>query len=187
MFRALVTLVVIASVLAFMPSSRIVRQTQLTMNNDLQKFLGVAAIGFALSGPAFVQPVVADGAYSISSKYRARNKYGATIVDLKDAVSKGDYTAFDKKSSNAFDLFISQSNNPVSIKDKAIKSQEIALKSDIFSAAAAKDSSKLKTAYDSFIKVADLTSDYKPTEKGQSDSSGYAPTYGTSKEYIYIR
>lgn len=111
---------------------------------SLTKALGIAAIGLSLSGVAH-----ADGAYSASTKYRARIGYGSKIYALKDA----DVAAFDKKAAGEFDLFISQSNSPVSIKDKAIKATELKLKNDIFAAAAAKDSGKLKASLAEFIKV----------------------------------
>jgi hypothetical protein len=108
------------------------------------------------------------------------------IFNLKDAVAKGDFSAFDKKASNAFDLFISQSNFP-SIKGKALAKEESAIKSDIFAAVSSKDSAKLKSSYEKFLKTASLVPNYRPDEAGQSDSSGYSPTFGTDREFIYIR
>jgi Photosystem II Psb31 protein len=70
---------------------------------------------------------------------------------------------------------------------KERKAVETKLESDIFAAVKAKDSSKLKASYEEFIKVADLKSEYKPGELGQTDSSGYSPTWGTDKQFIYQR
>jgi hypothetical protein len=86
-----------------------VRTNTMTMSNNIQKTLGVAAMGFLLSAP--VMPAMADGAASISNVYRARNNYGQKILGMEDAASRGDVEAFkEKKIVNAFDLFISASN-----------------------------------------------------------------------------
>eukprot|EP01035_Chromulina_nebulosa_P018109 gene18109-23763_t len=156
--------------------------------SPLSRFLGVAAIGAALAGPMTATPVLADGAVSKSTVYKARLGYGTKILDLAKAADKGDFAAFaDKKVQNAFDLFISRSTALNSIKDKEIRAKETAIKDQLYAAVSAKDSSKLKSSYSEFVKVADLISLYKPEEKGQSDSSGYSPAYGTEREYIYQR
>ena len=150
------------------------------------KALGVAAMGIALAGP--IVPANADGAVSQSTVYRGRTKYGAKILDLGAAVSKGDFAAFeDKKTLNAFDLFISSSNALGGKISKERKAAETAIEANIYSAVKAKDASKLASAYSEFVKVADLKSDFKPGDLGQTDSSGYSPTWGTSRQYIYQR
>eukprot|EP01031_Cornospumella_fuschlensis_P012582 gene12582-15371_t len=156
--------------------------------HQLSKVVGAAAVGLTLAGPVMPLPVMADGAVSISTVYRARNNYGAKINDLASAVEKGDFGAFeDKKVSNAFDLFISGSNALNSKIDKQRKAEETKILADIKSAVKSKDATKLKAAYNNFVKVADLKSDFKPNELGQTDSSGYSPTYGTKRQYIYQR
>jgi len=149
--------------------------------------LGVAALGFALAGPAVPQPAMADGAVSKSTVYRARNNYGAKIMGLEKAVANGDVSVFDKKASNWFDLFISGANALPGETNKLNKQKETALKGDIFSAASTKDIGKMKAAYSEFVKVADLKPVYKSGELGQTDSSGYSPTWGTDRQYIYQR
>jgi hypothetical protein len=133
-------------------------------------------------------PVNADGAVSASTVYRARNNQGAKISALESAASSGNFAAFEeKKIQNAFDLFISGSNALNSATAKANKKAELKIKADIYAAVASKNAGALKSAYSEFIKVADLKPDYKPNELGQSDSSGYSPTWGTEREYIYQR
>ena len=159
---------------------------EMSLQGKISKALGVAALGVGLMGTPM--PSVADGAVSSSTVYRARNSYGARIVDLGEAASKGDFAAFtEKKAVNAFDLFISASNAKKGIADKARKQAELGIQAKIYQAVKDKSSSGLKAAYDEFIKVADLTSDYKKGELGQTDSSGFSPTWGTSKQYIYQR
>ena len=151
------------------------------------KAVGIASLGFALSGPA-VMPVNADGAVSASTVFRARTNQGAKIMALENAVANGNFAAFEeKKTQNAFDLFISGSNALNSATMKATKKTELKLKADIYAAVASKNSGALKTAYTEFIKVADLKPEYKPNELGQTDSSGYSPTWGTDRQYIYQR
>lgn len=185
---ALIALLV-ACASAFSPNSY-ARQSSYSLKMQsnpmatFNKVIGAAALSVALIG-APSMPAHADGAISDGTVFRARNNYGLKIFSLKDAVSSGDFAAVAAKK-NAFDLFISQSNYP-SVKGKALAKAETALKNDIFAAVDAKDSGKLKSAYESFLKTASLIPDYKPDEQGQSDSSGYAPTYGTSREFIYIR
>ena len=70
---------------------------------------------------------------------------------------------------------------------KARAATENKLEADILGAAKAKDAGKLRSAYDEFIKVADLKPVFQPGELGQTDSSGYSPTWGTSRQYIYQR
>jgi hypothetical protein len=84
-------------------------------------------------------------------------------------------------------LFISGSNGLKSTKSKELKKAETALEAEIYAAVTAKDSGKLRAKYDEFIKVADLESKFKPGEKGQTDSSGYSPSWGTPGQYIYQR
>ena len=93
----------------------------------------------------------------------------------------------DKKTKAVFDLFIKGSNSLVGEISKARAATESKLEADILSAAKAKDAGKLKAAYDEFIKVADLQPEFKDGELGQTDSSGYSPTWGTSRQYIYQR
>lgn len=146
----------------------------MSMKADLQstgaKLLVAAGLGLSIMGPL---PVMADGAVSASTVYRARNSYGSKIMDLQEAVSKGNFAAFDnKKVLNAFDLFISGSNAKGGIKGKETKKAELALQAKIYEAVKAKNSAALKSAYDEFIQIADLKSEYKPGEVGQTDSSG---------------
>lgn len=98
-----------------------------------------------------------------------------------------DFCSTAKKTVAIFDLFISGTNSRGSALDKANKAAETKIEADIFAAVKAKDAGKLKAAYDEFIKAADLKSEYKPTELGQTDSSGYSPTWGTEKQFIYQR
>lgn len=157
-------------------------------NNFLSKALGVALMGAAMNGPMVPPAAMADGAVSASTIFRARNNYGAKIYALKDAATKGDFSAFaGPKVAAAFDLFISGSNALGSEISKATAAAETAAKKEIFDAVAAKDAGKLKAAFDKFVTVAELTPVFKPEEKGQSDSSGYSPTWGTSRQYIYQR
>ena len=173
-----VLLVVVAVASAFGPAK---------FTAQVKKAVGIASLGFALSGPA-VMPVVADGAVSASTVFRARTTYGAKIVDLAAAADSGKFDAFDNKKVNAyFDLFISGSNSLNSPAMKEAKKNELKIKSDIYAAVASKNAGALKSAYSEFIKVADLKSDYKPGELGQTDSSGYSPTWGTPRQYIYQR
>lgn len=156
-----------------------------SVQDKVGKFFVAAGMGLSLMGPL---PVLADGAVSASTVYRARNSYGAKINDLADDVAKGNFAAFEnKKVLNAFDLFISASNAKGGIKGKETKKTELALQSKIYEAVKSKNSAALKSAYDEFIKVADLKSEYKPNEIGQTDSSGYSPTWGTERQYIYQR
>jgi len=181
---------ILVSVAAFAPPSfgRVNNKVQLSMNvqNQLSKFVGVAIMGFTLAGPAL--PVLADGAVSDGTVFRVRNSYGRRIVELGEAASKGNFDAFAaKKSINSFDLFISGSNAKKNDATKARKAAEKELEAKIYAAVQAKDAGKLKSAYDEFIKVADLKSDFKSGEKGQTDSSGYSPTWGTPGQFIYQR
>jgi hypothetical protein len=121
----------------------------------ISKALGVAAMGIALTGP--VQFATADGAVSKSTVYRARTNYGAKILDIGAAVNKGDFSAFEnKKTLNAFDLFISGSNALGSKTDKERAAAEKAIQANIYSAVKAKDAGKLRASYDEFIKVSNL-------------------------------
>lgn len=191
MYKLIIALVVISTAFGFMPTRMMKAGRQLSMaNNDLSsqisKALGVAVMGVALAGP--VAPALADGAVSASTVFRARTSYGAKIYDLNAAASKGDFSAFnDKKAKNAFDLFISGSNAQKSDVSKARKASELEIQKEIFAAVDAKDAGKLKAAFDKFVEVADLKPAFKPDEKGQTDSSGYSPTWGTSRQYIYQR
>ena len=178
--------VLLAVASAFSPSRTMgAKKMELSMNMDIRKALGVAAMGFALAAPI---PAMADGAVSASTVYRARNNYGARIVDLAKAADTGNFAAFeDKRSKNGFDLFISASNAQKSAISKERKAKELVIVASINDAVKAKDAAKLKAAYAEFIKVASLKSDYKPGELGQTDSSGYSPTWGTDRQFIYIR
>jgi hypothetical protein len=158
---------------------------QMSLANRLSKFVGAAALTVAVAGPMIAH---ADGATSISKVYRTRVSYGAKILGLEDAAKGAKFDAFDNKKTVAvFDLFIAGTNSRGGVTDKERAAAETKLEADILSAAKAKDASKLKSAYDSFIKVADLKSEYKNGELGQTDSSGYSPTWGTEKQYIYQR
>ena len=181
MIRTIVLLAVfLASVSAF-------NRMQMTMKNEalqskIAKALGVGAMAFALSGPSM--PVLADGAYSASSVYRTRNFYGARISGYEKDVNAANFAGLsDKTVSNSFDLFISGTTKG----KKDLAAKETAAANAFKAAVSAKDAGKLKAAYSDFIKIASLKSDYKPGELGQSDSSGYAPTWGTEKQYIYQR
>lgn len=172
---------------AFGPASRVVTNARVSMDmqGKVSRAVGAAALGLALMGP---MPVLADGAVSDGTVFRARNSYGRKIVELGSAAAKGDFAAFEnKKAINAFDLFISGANKKNGIKDKENKKAELALEAEIYTAVKSKNAGALKTAYDKFIDVADLKREFKPSEAGQTDSSGYSPTWGTSSQYIYVR
>lgn len=148
MFRLVIALALVAATLAFSPSRMVARKTELNMNLQQQiskvtfhlifqkgwkikflvhfhKGLGIAAMGIALAGPVSL-PAFADGAVSISTVYRARNNYGAKIFALSDAAASGNFAAFeDKKTKNAFELFMSSANALNSITDKANKKAEL--------------------------------------------------------------
>jgi hypothetical protein len=191
MFRVIVLFATLALAVAFAPQR--VSRAQVTMAAEsyqakIGKAIGVAGMAFALAGPAMPMPALADGAVSRSTVYRARNNYGRRILDLKDAAKAGDFAAFEeRKSVNAFDLFISGSNALNGKIDKERKAAETALEKQLFSAVKAKDAGKLKSVFDEFVKVAELETGFKNNELGQTDSSGYSPTWGTSKQYIYQR
>lgn len=194
MFKLVLALAIIACTVAFMPTNVMIRKSHMQMSSldNIQakfgKAMGIAAMGIALAGPVAPSIVNADGAVSPSTVFRARNSYGARIKDLAGAAAKGDFAAFeDKRTLNGFDLFISGSNAQKSAITKERKSAELAIQAKIYDAVKAKDAGKLKSSYDEFIKVADLTSSYKPGEVGQTDSSGYSPTWGTERQYIYQR
>ena len=107
---------------------------------------------------------------------------------MEEAAKSGNFDAFlEKKAVNGFDLFISGSNRMNGVKDKALKKVELELEKDIYEAVKAKDKSALSKSYSEFVKAADLKSEYKPGELGQTDTSGYSPTWGTSRQYIYQR
>jgi Photosystem II Psb31 protein len=185
MFRFFVILAVVASAVAFRGMVPRMTMKSESIQAKIGKAVGVAAMGFALAGP--VQIVNADGAVSISTIYRARTSYGAKIVDAEDAVQKGDFaTLGSKKLQNAFDLFISGGNAKSTV-GKATAKKEKDLEAAFFAAVKAKDAAKVKSVYSEFIKVADLKSEYKPGEPGQTDSSGYSPTWGTARQQIYQR
>lgn len=174
--------VILSAVQAFSPS-RTMGAKRMEMSMDVRKFIGAAGLAFSLAAPA-----LADGARSVSTDFRARNYYGARIVDLGKAAEAGNFEAFtDKKAINGFDLFISSSNARKSAISKEREAAEKKIEADIYSAVKAKDAGKLKAAYRQFIDVADLKSEYKAGELGQSDSSGYSPTWGTERQYIYQR
>lgn len=193
MLKLCLVLAMLGCALAFSPAATIGRANMKmslsdTISKHASKILGVAAIGLTLNGPMQVPPAHADGAVSASTVFRARNTYGARIVDLADAVAKSDFaTLEDKKVSNSFDLFISGSTAKNSQLDKNVRAEEKKIAADFFAGVKARDAGKVKAAYDQFIKVASLKSDFRPDERGQSDSSGYSPYYGTSREYIYQR
>lgn len=72
-------------------------------------------------------------------------------------IISGDFAAFeDKKTLNAFDLFISGSNAKKGIADKERKIVEKDLQAKIYTAVKAKDTTSLNKFYNEFIKVADL-------------------------------
>jgi orotate phosphoribosyltransferase-like protein len=194
MFRFLVVLAVIASSVAFMPTRMGARRVQIDMSLEsfqakISKAVGIAALGVALAGPVLgPMPAVADGAVSSSTVYRTRLNYGTKLLNLTPAVQSGNFAAFeDKKTLNAFDLFISGSNAKKGIADKERKLVEKDLQAKIYTAVKAKDTTSLNTYYNEFIKVADLKSLYKPGDLGQTDSSGNSPTWGTDRQYIYQR
>jgi len=194
MFKIIVSLAVLAISMAFAPSARTIMKTSsLQMSSaqsQISKAFGIAAMGIALAGPITIMPnsASADGAVSASTVYRSRNNYGAKIMALKGAADSGDFSKFEeKKIVNAFDLFISGSNALKSTAMKETKKVELVLEAKIFNAVKAKDAATLKSTFAEFIKVADLKSDYKPGELGQTDGSGNSPTWGTDRQYIYQR
>lgn len=150
------------------------------LHNKIAKALGVGAMAFALAGPSV--PVLADGAYSASSVFRTRNLYGQRILNLEKDVNSGNFAAL-SDTDTSFTLFIAGTTK----RDKELKKTEEGLAASFSAAVKAKDAAKAKAAWSEFIKVADLKSEYKPDERGQTDSSGYSPTWGTSKQYIYQR
>ena len=153
--------------------------------DNFGKALGIAAMGLALAGPL---PAMADGAASASTKYRARNSYGQRILGLEEAAKTGNFEAFlNKKAVNGFDLFISASTRTNGVKDKAVRKAELELEKQIYEAVKSNDKAGLSKAYTEFVKVADLKSDFKAGERGQTDTSGYSPTWGTDRQYIYQR
>mmetsp|Transcript_8387 Transcript_8387/g.12499 ORF Transcript_8387/g.12499 Transcript_8387/m.12499 type:complete len:194 (+) Transcript_8387:44-625(+) len=192
MFKLLISLAVIATVASF-SRHLVVRRNNLQMSmSDFQskvgKFIGIAAMGAALAGPMVPMPAVADGAVSQSTVFRSRTKYGPTILGLTEAASKGDFAKFEeKKIVNAFDLFISSSNAMSGKISKERKATEKSLEAAIYTAVKAKDASKLQSALQQFIEVANLKPEFKQGELGQTDSSGYSPTWGTPRQYIYQR
>eukprot|EP01036_Dinobryon_divergens_P029494 gene29494-38597_t len=181
---------VLATVASFFNQQIICQKSALQMSfgDKIGKFVGIAAMGVALAGPVVPLPAIADGAVSASTVFRARTKYGPKLLSLVDSASKGDFAAFeDKKTVNAFDLFISSSNALGGKISKERKSVEKSLEAQIYSAVKAKDASKLTAAIKEFVSVADLKPDFKEGELGQTDSSGYSPTWGTPRQYIYQR
>jgi len=154
-----------------------------SFQKNIAKALGVGAMAVALAGPL---PAMADGASSISTVYRTRGLYGNKILALQKAAETGDYSKLES-SGNTFDLFIAGTNIGYNPAVKATRAQEKELAAAFKAAVAAKDSGKIKSTLGEFIKVADLKSEYKPNERGQTDSSGYAPTWGTESQYIYQR
>lgn len=141
-----------------------------------------------LTGPMVPQPAQADGASSISTVYRARNSYGRKIFNLKSDVDSFNTAVLGEKSvSNAFDLFISGTNRGNNPKVKETRNKETELAAAFKAAVAGGDAAKAKSAYAEFIKVADLKPEYKNNELGQTDTSGYSPTWGTERQYIYQR
>jgi len=186
MFRALVVVAILALVSAFGPARMAVRKAS-SLQMGVEKNFAAAAVAASLFALP-VAPVFADGAVSKSTVFRARNNYGAKIAALGDAAAKGNFAAFsDKKAQNAFDLFISASNAQNGVKQKETKKAEKEIQAKINEAVKSKNAGALKSAFDEFIKVADLKSDYKPGEAGQTDSSGYSPTWGTERQQIYQR
>ena len=61
-----------------------------SMQSQISKAFGIAAMGIALAGP---MPAMADGAASKSTVYRARNSYGQRVLGLGEAAAKGDFDA----------------------------------------------------------------------------------------------
>jgi hypothetical protein len=132
--RVFFILATIASVVAWAPA----RQMTMTSNiqSQISKAVGVACMGFALAGP---MPVLADGAVSKSTVFRARNSYGRRILDLESAAGKGDFAAFEnKKAVNAFDLFISGSNALKSKATNELKATETAIEKKLYDAVKSK-------------------------------------------------
>ena len=195
LFRLAVAMVVVACAAAFFQGTVVSNSASMKMSwadvhSRFAKAAGVAAMGVALASPIALptQPARADGAVSAATVYRARTGYGNKIRDLKAEAEKGNFAAFDnQKTKNAFDLFISGSNAQKSVTTKARAAVETDLKNKIFAAAAAKDAAGLKAAYNEFYKVADLKEDFKPSDLGQTGSSGYELTWGTDRQYIYQR
>mmetsp|Transcript_19767 Transcript_19767/g.19878 ORF Transcript_19767/g.19878 Transcript_19767/m.19878 type:complete len:193 (+) Transcript_19767:89-667(+) len=192
MIRAISLLALIASAAGFMPSmNRIVARQQMAMSAEsiqtkISKAVAVATIGAALFAP--ISPVIADGATSASSVYRTRVLYGQRILDLEKAANSGDFGAFaDKKAVNGFGLFISGTNPTPGKASKEKKAAEQKIVDEIYKAVESKDASKLKSAYSEFVNFAALKSPFGPNDIGQTDSSGYSPTWGTPKQQIYQR
>jgi len=142
-----------------------------------------AAVGAALLAP---RPALADGAVSPATVQRARGIYGARIAALKSAVDKGDFGAvLDEK--NAFDLFNSGAFAIRSAIAKESKAKSIAATEEILAAAAAGDKSKLKSAYDTFMKNAGISSGSIDITYGQGYQSEFDWKARTPKGTIYQR
>ena len=91
--QLLLALVGLVSVAAFVPHGRTATNTQVSMGleQSAKKMLGVAALGFALAGPAMPLPADADGPISKYTVYSTRNNCGTKIMGLEKAVASGDH------------------------------------------------------------------------------------------------
>lgn len=141
------------------------------------------AVGAAVLLP---KPALADGAVSPATVQRARGIYGSRIAALKTAVEKGDFDAVaDEK--NAFDLFNSGAFMIKSAIAKEAKATSIATTKEIFAAVEAKDKSKLKSAYTSFMKNSGINVTPVDIATGQGMSTEFDWKARTTKGTIYQR
>lgn len=143
MLRVAVLSVLLLSVSALVHKLAVLRRTRevIMSASPAKKLFGVTAVVIGLAGPAIVpQSVVADGAVSASTIFRARNYYGGKIKDLYGGVMKGNFAAFDnKKTVNTFDLFISETNAQKSTIAKERERAELALQAKILDAVKNRD------------------------------------------------
>jgi hypothetical protein len=142
----------------------------------------------AIAGAALVavpSMASADGAISAATIQRSRFNYGSRIAALKDAVSKGDFSAVAAEK-NAFILF--NSGAYPRAKDKDAKNAAIAGTNAIFAAIRSKDSGALKKAYDNYVATNNIKEPVAiDNTKGQGYSSDYDYRVRTKQAAIYIR
>ncbi|KAJ8604357.1 hypothetical protein CTAYLR_002546 [Chrysophaeum taylorii] len=140
-------------------------------------------LGASLIAP---KPALADGAVSQATVARSKGIYGARIAALKGAVDKGDFDAVvDEKL--AFELFNSGAYMLKSPTSKEKKAASVAATNEILAACEAKDKSKLKSAYDAFMKNAAIDTSAIDVTAGQGISSDYDWKQRTAKGSIYQR
>mmetsp|Transcript_28361 Transcript_28361/g.95490 ORF Transcript_28361/g.95490 Transcript_28361/m.95490 type:complete len:186 (+) Transcript_28361:63-620(+) len=143
---------------------------------------GAMAAGILAPGVAH-----ADGAVSKATVARSRGIYGGRVLDLDEAVKKGDFAAvLDEK--NAFELFNSGAYMTKGEANKEGKAAAIAEYKNIMTAVAAKDKEGLQKSYAAYVKNANIVSQF-PSDlmSGQGYSTEYDWKKGTKKGTIYQR